>query len=168
MNAENSRPITATMIREANRIFREAMPAVMRTVVEGWVNEARHQHFLDSFQGPDGSTRELEHKVAALLDEFSVENPPPYSRIRDLIENHGLSPIQTAWLLLQFLMPQDSTLTGQLEGITALRSETDPDDPLGADTDGDLGMGEAESWFRKRTGRGPGRPAGVQADFEEG
>jgi hypothetical protein len=48
-------------------------------------------------------------------------------------------------------MPGDSVRTGSFEGTTQLRDEDDEGDDLGAQSDDELGMGEAESWFREKS-----------------
>ena len=101
-----------------------------------------------------------DHTVAQLFIEFSVENPPPYSRIKDLIDIGKLDPLGTARVLRFYQMPEDSTMTGQIEGTSALR---DPTDTMGEDSDDHLGMGEAESWFRERLDA-PGSPQRVYGE----
>ncbi len=84
----------------------------------------------------------LTTKYYALMGGFTGDCPPPYSRIRELIEL-GLAPGAAAQILRHFGMDADDIT----EPSTCLRPpEPDPDDAMGAETD--PGMGEA--WFREQ------------------
>jgi len=72
---------------------------------------------------------------------------PTWRELRDLAEE-GAPPGVIAAICNYFDLPVDSTLTGAFETAAPLREEYDEEE-LGVDTDGDLGMGEAETWFRE-------------------
>jgi hypothetical protein len=87
------------------------------------------------------------------LREYSVENPPPWRVLRELIEARDLAPVVVRLILSQFEMPDDTTMTGRFEPSTQLREEhTDEElaDTMGSDTDDGISMGEAELWFREQ------------------
>jgi hypothetical protein len=87
------------------------------------------------------------------LREYSVENPPPWRVLRELIEARDLAPVVVRLILSRFGMPDDTTMTGRFEPSTQLREEhTDEElaDTMGSDTDDGIGMGEAELWFREQ------------------
>jgi len=148
----SNQPITATEVIERNNsfgrwideIFREAERlGAMELVIFG---NGTHVIIPNSNEPPRfvETNNPLTDKLNALLAEFSPRNPPPWIRIREMIEM-GLSGIGAAALLDVFGMDP-------MEPSSPLRPEVDPDDSLGAETDSDLGMGDAESWFRAHSG----------------
>jgi hypothetical protein len=56
-----------------------------------------------------------------------------------------------AVVLHHFGMAADSVETGSFEATSQLRSDDDEGDDLGAQSDDELGMGEAETWFREKS-----------------
>lgn len=95
---------------------------------------------------------ELE-RVGISFGTYSEENPPSYERLRELIQDSGLSRDAILVLMVHCNMPHDSTLTGNYEPSTPLRDgstvEEYEGEDLGVESDSLLGMGEAESWFRE-------------------
>lgn len=104
------------------------------------IDPGRESRFQFELAGPYARTERnnpLNDKLNELYAEFSRENPPPWARIRELIEM-GLSTMGAAVVLHNFGM--------EGEPSAPLRSEIDPEDSMGSGTD----PGEAESWFREQ------------------
>jgi hypothetical protein len=80
--------------------------------------------------------------ICALRKEFCIDNPPPWNRIRETIEQCNLDPNMAAFVLACFGLDAESS--------SRLRDpDDDATDTLGEDTDDSIGVGEAEAWFRE-------------------
>jgi hypothetical protein len=135
------------MINEASEILRGNTPFPSVSTREGireWIY-ASDRLVAGSALDPDAPDLDFcDCAICALHKEFCIDNPPPWNRIRETIEQCNLDPNMAGFLLECFGLDTESS--------SRLRdTDDDATDTLGEDTDDSIGMGEAEAWFREKT-----------------